>query len=339
MTDATRYAGLAARGYFQGSPPACPMGRGQNAGAVARMVRCSEDPEARNKRQGARGRRIVAAEAEDVGGVVARSGVTRWSSLWSRSRRYRRAATSIVVLLAAWEIAGRYVFTNRLFFVPISDIALAAVKLWQTGELQENIIASFSAVAAGMAIALVAGIVLGVWSGASRTFREYTSFIFTGLYSTPLVAMAPLLILWVGIGLGSKIAVVALMAVFPIMISTTSGILATDASFLDVARGFGATRLQTIRRVMIPAAIPFVLTGVRVAIGRSVVAVTVAELFGARAGLGFMIFTAGQTFDVPVLFVGVLTLAFAGVGLTLAATWLEERASRWRGKALEERLP
>jgi NitT/TauT family transport system permease protein len=249
---------------------------------------------------------------------------------WLTQRKTRRSIISLLVVMAAWELAGRYVLTNPLFFAPLSAVFEAGVRLWQSGDLQKDIAASFSAVAYGMILAIVFGIVIGVLSGASRGFREYTDSFFTGLYATPLVAVAPILILWFGIGVASKIAVVFLMAVFPILISTAAGITNTEPTLIEVARSFGASRLQIIRKVMIPAAVPFVITGIRLAIGRAIVGVVVGELFGARAGLGFLIFTSGQTFDVPALFLGVLLLAFAGVVLTSGMKWIENRVAGWR---------
>ena len=237
--------------------------------------------------------------------------------------------------MAAWEILGRFILTDPLFFAPLSAVIEAGFQMWRSGELQRDILASFSAVAYGMILAIVVGILIGVLSGASRAFREYTDAFFTGLYATPLVAVAPILILWFGIGIASKIAVVFLMAVFPILISTSAGILNTDASYIEVARSFDATRLQIVRKVMIPAAVPFVVTGIRLAIGRAIVGVVVGELFGARAGLGFLIFTSGQTFDVPSLFLGVLVLALAGVGLTSGMKWVERRVAGWRHVELD----
>jgi NitT/TauT family transport system permease protein len=249
---------------------------------------------------------------------------------WLAQRKTRRSIISVLVVMVAWELIGRFVLTNPLFFAPLSSVFMAGIRLWQSGELQRDIIASFSAVAYGMILAIVIGIVIGVLSGASRGFREYTESFFTALYATPLVAVAPILILWFGIGVASKIAVVFLMAVFPILISTAAGISNTDPTFIEVARSFGATRMQIIRKVMIPAAVPFVITGIRLAIGRAIVGVVVGELFGARAGLGFLIFTSGQTFDVPALFLGVLLLALAGVVLTSGMKWIEARVAGWR---------
>lgn len=252
------------------------------------------------------------------------------SLISARGRAFRRSLSSFIVLLVLWELLGRFVFTNRLFFVPFSSVIQSGIAMWEAGELQGHILASFSAVAYGMALAVVAGIAIGILSGASRTFREYTEGVLTALYATPLVAIAPILILWFGIGVASKIAVVFLMALFPIAINTSAGIRNTDPAYLEVARSFGATNAEIVRKVMIPAAIPFVVTGIRLAIGRAVVGVVVGELFGAREGLGFLIFTAGQTFDVPALFVGVITLAVGGLALTYAVKLVEDRLSRWK---------
>jgi NitT/TauT family transport system permease protein len=254
---------------------------------------------------------------------------------WLQKRTTRRSFISVLVFMAAWELTGRFVLTDPLFFAPLSAVVEAGFTLWHSGELQRDIIASFSAVAYGMILAIIFGIIIGVLSGASGTFREYTDSFFTGLYATPLVAVAPILILWFGIGIASKIAVVFLMAIFPILISTAAGIANADPAFIEVARSFGASRLQIIRKVMIPAAVPFVITGIRLAIGRAIVGVVVGELFGARAGLGFLIFTSGQTFDVPALFLGVLLLALAGVALTSAMKWVEGRVAGWRHMDLE----
>ena len=249
--------------------------------------------------------------------------------------RVWRSLISLVIVLGGWELTGRYVMTNKLFFVPFSDVMLAIVQLWSTGELQRHILASGKAMVYGMALATAFGIAFGVAMGASRTMADYTEVYLNALYATPLVAIAPLLILWLGIDVASKVAVVFLISVFPIAISSASGVRNVDAHYLDVARAFGATRWQMVVKVLIPAALPFVLTGVRLAIGRAIVGVVVGELFGANAGLGFMIFTAGQVFDVPVLFAGVFCLAFAGVTLTWLLQALERRLVRWKPAALE----
>jgi ABC-type nitrate/sulfonate/bicarbonate transport system permease component len=242
----------------------------------------------------------------------------------------RRPLTTFVIVLVSWELLGRYVLTNPLFFAPLSEVAAAGVVLWKSGELQTHILVSFSELFYGVFAAVIVGSAIGVVIGISQRVREYTELYITALYATPLVAVAPLLILWLGIGIFSKAAVVFLTAIFPILINTAAGVRATEAQLIEVAQAFCATRRQIIWKVMLPSAVPFMLTGIRLGIGRGIVGVVVGELFGARAGLGYLIFTAGQTFDVPSLFVGVITLAVGGVGLTFAAQLVERHALRWR---------
>lgn len=281
---------------------------------------------------------IAATKAESSVPVQSVSADTRLNCVLRALTRPRiyRSLISLVIILVGWELVGRFVLTNKLFFVPLSDVAVAFVQLTLNGELEKNVAASFTAIGYGMALAMIIGISFGILLGASRVVADYTEVYVNALYSTPLVAVAPLLILWLGIGIGSKIAVVFLISVFPIVISTASGVRNVDAHFLDVARAFGATKSQIVFKVLIPAGLPFVITGVRLAIGRAIVGVVIGELFGASAGLGYLIFTAGQTFDVPALFVGVLCLAFAGVSLTWILQRLEKRLIRWKQPALED---
>lgn len=253
-----------------------------------------------------------------------------------RSRtRLKRAATSVVLLLIVWELSGRFLLTNRLFFAPPSEILVSARQLWASGELQIHILTSFSELFLGLLFAVIAGVAIGVVQGISLRVRDYTEIYVTVLFATPLVAVAPLLILWMGLGMASKVVVVFLTAIFPIIINTSAGIRATDAVLIDVARAFGGTGLQIVTKVMLPGALPYMLAGMRLAVGRGIVGVVVGEMFGAHAGLGYLIMTSGQTFDVPALFVGVLTLATAGVALTAAAEYAERRALRWRRSIAE----
>jgi ABC-type nitrate/sulfonate/bicarbonate transport system permease component len=268
-----------------------------------------------------------------VAALPPRSGQDAAPELWftrERIRAIRRPLTTLVVVLGAWEILARTVLTNRLFFAPPSDMVLAGVRLWQSGELQHHIAVSFTELIAGVALAIIIGTAIGVVVGISERVSDYTEIYITALYATPLVAVAPLLILWLGIGIASKVAVVFLTAVFPILINTVSGVRATEVLLIEVAQSFCASRAQIIAKVMLPSALPYILTGIRLGIGRGIVGVVVGELFGAQAGLGFLISTSGQTFDVPSLFVGIVTLALGGVTLTFAAELVERYALRWR---------
>ena len=247
-----------------------------------------------------------------------------------RRPRIVRSLISLFILIVIWELTGRFILTNKLFFVPLSDIVVTTARLAASGELERDMAASFKEIAYGMILAVVIGNAFGVLLGASRVVSDYTEVYVNALYSTPLVAVAPLLILWFGIGIASKVAVVFIISVFPIAISTASGVRNVDFHYLDVAHAFGATRRQVVVKVLVPAALPFVLTGVRLAIGRAIVGVVVGEMFGGSQGIGFMVAYGGQTFATDTLFVGVLIIALAGIVLSAAAEQLEKRFSRWR---------
>ena len=152
----------------------------------------------------------------------------------------------------------------------------------------------------------------------------------TFLYATPLVALMPFFIIVFGVGIPAKIAIVYVMVVFPVLINTFTGIRTADADLLEMVRSFSASPGQVFREVLFPSALPFILTGLRLGVGRGLIAVVVGELFFSQQGLGYLINLAGQSFDTPLLFVGVLILAVAGVVLTGFLQTLERRMTPWR---------
>jgi NitT/TauT family transport system permease protein len=151
----------------------------------------------------------------------------------------------------------------------------------------------------------------------------------SGLYATPIIALAPLFILWFGIGIWSKVAVVASLVLFPVIINTDAGVRNADRQLIEAVRSFGASKLQLFTKVSLPAALPFILAGLRLGVGRGLIGVVVGELFGARAGLGFMITQAAEVFNMPQLFAGVVVLAAAGIVLTAAFQALERHLVPW----------
>ncbi len=182
----------------------------------------------------------------------------------------------------------------------------------------------------GFLLAAAIGIVLGILIATSDTVHDFVDPWISALYSTPTVALAPLFIVIFGIDTPSKIAVVFLLAVFPIVINTATGIRATDNVYLEAARSFCASRNQIFTKVLIPSALPFIVAGLRLGIGRGLVGVVVGELFGARGGLGFLILTSSQVFDTAGLWVGVFVLAGTGILSVLLLQKLERRMAPWR---------
>lgn len=257
-------------------------------------------------------------------------GARRWWRWLRLTPRRRRALVSAAVGIVLWEFIARYVVTNKLFFVPLTDVLNAGAEMVESGELQEHAWVSLQEFAYGIGLAAAVGVPLGLAIGVSERVRDYVQPWISGLYSTPLIALAPLFILWFGIGPASKIAVVFVMALFPIAINTTAGVKSTDQDLIDVARSFGFARTQTFRKVLLPSALSYIITGFRLAVGRGIVGVVVAEFFGSRAGLGYLILVSSQSFAMDRLLLAVLILAFAGViGIGLVER-LERRLAPWR---------
>ncbi len=198
------------------------------------------------------------------------------------------------------------------------------------GNLLSDLAYSGKNFAIGFVLAAVAGVVLGVIVGWYKKVEMLASPFINALYATPRVAMIPLIIIWFGIGIWSKVFIVFITAFFPILLNTVGGMRAIDRDLLRAARAFCASDRQIFTTVAIPGAVPFILTGIRQGVALGLIGVVVGEMFGGSQGIGFMVAYGGQTFATDTLFVGVLILAFAGIALTSLAEQLEKRFSRWR---------
>ena len=248
------------------------------------------------------------------------------------SRRFTEIC-SVVTGLVIWELVARFVIHNSAFLAPPS---IVAVRFWQMlldGSLLYNGWFSFQELIAGFVLGVAAGIAIGAAMVQWKTVDHALDVWISALYAAPIIALAPLLIIWFGIGPASKIAVVFIMVVFPMIISTQAGLESVDRRLLVVARSFCASRWNTFVTVALPSAAPFIVSGMRQSVGRGLVGVVVGELFGAKAGLGNIITTASSVFDMPTLFVAIVTLALAGVFLTAILRKFELRLAAWRDVA------
>jgi NitT/TauT family transport system permease protein len=268
-------------------------------------------------------------------GVKLKESGSRWA-LPRLSPTLWQGIASFIIAAILWEFLARVVVDNPLFFTSLTDIAVRGAELWNTGELQHHIWVSFVEFAGGYLLAAVFGILGGIGMAASKTARGFFDPWVSMLYATPILALGPLFILWLGIGVVSKIAVIFLVAVFPILINTLVGLTTTDRILLDVARSLGATPQQIYMKVRMPAALPYIIAGLRLSVARALVGVVVAELFGARAGLGFLILMSSQSFDTAAMFVGVIVLAVAGVASVAALKWVEKRMAPWRFENIDD---
>jgi ABC-type nitrate/sulfonate/bicarbonate transport system permease component len=240
-----------------------------------------------------------------------------------------RGLLSLVIVGLVWEIAGR---SGRwpLILAPISDIWVKFLQLAGAGELQRHVLVSLNEFFVGFAIAAVLGILLGIAIASSEAVKDFVDPWVSAVYATPTVALAPLFIFMFGIDAPSKMAVVFLLAIFPVVINTSTGIRSTDQVYIEAARSFSASRRQIFTKVLIPSALPFIVAGLRLGIGRGLVGVVVGEFIGARAGLGYLIFRSSQAFQIDAMWVGVFLLAGTGVLAVIVLQNVERRMAPWR---------
>jgi NitT/TauT family transport system permease protein len=244
-------------------------------------------------------------------------------------RHYLASTLSVTGGLLLWEVISRFVIANALFLAAPSQIAVAIFNLARSGQLWRHIGVSSAEFALGYVIACVLGIALGLAMASSDTFKRAAQPWVSGLYATPTIALAPLFILWFGIGIWSKVIVVITLVLFPVTINTEAGLRTTSERLIEMLRSFGATNRQIFLKVSLPSAVPFILAGLKLGIGRGLIGVVVAELFGSRAGLGNLISQSADAFNMPELFAGVVILAFAGIVMTAGFAKLEQRLVPW----------
>lgn len=257
-----------------------------------------------------------------------------------RSRRRRglppaaraRLIGTIAVLLfvAAWEGVVRFGMVNPLFTSSPSRIITTFIKMSHEGVLGKDLRVSGAEFAIGYSLAIVVGILVGVAMGWYRDVSAALQPFVSALYSTPRIALVPLLIIWLGIGIWSKVAVVFLVAVFQVLISTEAGVRAADESLIRTARSFGANDRQIFTTIVLPGSVPFLIAGLRLGLGQALVGIVVGELYAATAGIGYEIAVAGETFQTDRVFVGIMIIATAAIPLMWCLRQLEARFESWR---------
>lgn len=248
------------------------------------------------------------------------------------SRKQEDALLGFATLLAfllGWELLAWSGWVKPLFISSPSRIWRAAQWLFAHG-LWSDIRVSLVEFSGGFALALLVGAPIGLALGWYQRLRAMFDPLLSALYATPRVALVPLLILWLGIGVPSKIAIVFLGAVFPILINVSAGLRLLDETLVRCARAFGANDWQLFVTVALPSALPFLIVGMKLAVGRALVGVVVGELVASTAGVGHMMSVAGATFQTDKVFVGVIMLGGFGWALTALIGRLEARFNAWR---------
>jgi NitT/TauT family transport system permease protein len=238
---------------------------------------------------------------------------------------------SVVLFLLTWELVGNtFKLINPMFMSAPSLIFNAAVQMFTSGEIFHDLYISgielFWGYLLSAVVAIPFGIAIGWYKKAAYIFDPFVN----AMNATPRVALLPLVIIWLGIGILSKVGIIFLGAVFPILINARDGVKTTPLNLLTAARSFGASEWMIFKTVVFPSTVPFILSGLRLGLGRAIVGVMVGELYAATAGIGFMITVAGATFQTDKVFVGVLIFALTGmIGMEFLAR-IEKRFSSWR---------
>jgi ABC-type nitrate/sulfonate/bicarbonate transport system permease component len=267
---------------------------------------------------------VAAADAEEA----SRSVGARWFGRSSLIYALRFGA--LAAFLGVWETASRTGLVDKLFASSPSLIVAKFVEMIGDGSIWPHVAATASVTAAGFGLAVAVGVPVGILMGRSQLINATAEPFVAALYASPQVAFLPLLIIWLGIGFTSKVALVFIGSVIIMIINTETGVAQVDPRLIETARSFTASERQVLTKIVLPAALPIILAGMRLSIGRALVMVVVAEIYASNRGLGYLIFQAGGMYDTAQVFVGVGILAAAGVTLTALLRALEHWLAPWQ---------
>ena len=259
--------------------------------------------------------------------------MSRWRCVESAVRSLKNHPNVIRIVTVAtffifWEFAARDM--NPLFMTYPSAIFRAAWIITENGQLPAAIVASMGPFAVGLTISIVGGVVIGVLIGQFWFLEFMLDPFINALYAIPRVALVPLIILWAGLEFSGKVAILVSIAIFPVIINTYAGIKDVRGSLIEIGRAYCATEWQIFAKIVLPAAIPYIMAGIRLAVGLAIIGMVVGEFFTAITGLGGLIVNFANTFATAKMFVPVIIIGLLGVGLTEAVMLLERRLSHWR---------
>lgn len=274
--------------------------------------------------------RTFADSGGSTSGAAARARAAQHASHLARRDNLFRLV-SLVLVLIVWELYGRSV--NPVLFTYPTAIAQAAVEVVQSGELWKYLSASLVVFVQGMGLSILVGIPLGVLMARFHLVDAILEMYINALYAMPTVAIVPLIVLWFGFDTLAKTVIVFLFTIFPLILNTYQGVRNVEANLLEVARSFCSGERRLWSDVIVPSALPYILVGIRLAIGRGLVGIVIADFYTAVSGIGYLIVTYANSFQTAKLFVPILTLMFLGTFLTWLLKILEKRITPWLNQA------
>jgi NitT/TauT family transport system permease protein len=282
---------------------------------------------------------VTTQEASEPASVDVRPGPrtdARGGSMGGLRRRLARSRPAllsvglVILVIAAWQVSVEFGWVNRIYTSAPSQIITAAVHYVPSSQGLLDMRTSGEELVIGLGLSIITGVTLGLLMGRYRLLEETTNLALNIFYSLPLLALAPIIVLWFGIGIGSKVVVVFLASLFPILVSTLTGVKNVDATLKDMAHTYRASELQMWRTVLLPASLPSIISGIRIGMAGALVGVVVGEFISSSAGIGFLISQSANNFNTTALFVGLLVLAVVSLILTVALKKLDNHFSRWR---------
>ncbi len=238
-----------------------------------------------------------------------------------------------LALLAIWEVTAQLGWIDVRFFPAPSNVAKAMVASIRSGELLTNTDATLRRLLLGFVLGGLPGLAIGIVMGVYRPLRLVFDPLIAATYPIPKSAILPLILLIFGLGESSKVVMVAIGAFYPIAINTASGVREISPIYFDVGRNFNAGRWDIFRTVALPGALPFIMTGAKLGAGLGLILISIAEMMGAKTGLGYMIWSAWETFDVEQMYVGLFVVSLIGYLLTVLFNELERKVVPWRGNS------
>jgi NitT/TauT family transport system permease protein len=248
----------------------------------------------------------------------------------SRVPNWAITTLSVLGALSAWEYFGRDI--NPLFGTYPSAIFAAFLEMMQDNTLPAAFMASMQPFFLGLLIAALAGVPIGLLLGRYRVLEAAFGIYITAGYATPLIALVPVLMLWFGLGITVKVVIVFLLAFFPICINTWLGVKAVPKTLIEVGVAFVAPDREIMRRIVLPAVLPYIMAGIRLAIGKAVIAMIIAEFLTAISGLGGLIINAANSFETAEMFVPIIIVMVFAVGLTALVGWAEKKIAPWQSE-------
>jgi NitT/TauT family transport system permease protein len=254
-------------------------------------------------------------------------------TFFSVRKEITRGGISIIAGLALWQVLAQALLENELLIPPPSSVARSFWDLAVSGQLNKHFAATATEFIYGFSAACIVGVVLGYLMGMHRWFDEIIDPWMAALYSIPVIALVPMIIIWFGIGIFSKIVVVFKITLVAIILNTAAGIKNLDPVWLELAQSMRLSSWQTTYKIRLPGALPYIITGMRLGVGRALLAVVVAELMASNAGLGYLLRDSSETWDSPKLFVTVILLAVIGLTSFNLIKRFEQRMAPWRQSA------